>query len=472
LPLARRVTAAALLAFALVGVTATAASAGWSQPIRFAGPFPVDILPAQISFSGGGAAAVAYTLQDAGETAVSSSSLVVVRPSPGRPGSPRAVPAALQVLNLGFAGSLTLLTGTSPSGESCCTAVQLVRLQGGRLTAPQTLLSGLTGGTLARFITVDRRRALAVVATGRGVWVTQSGPLGRFPPVRRLTAPGDRPLTLAAASLSGDRTVVAWAAASAPRTIFVATGSRLRGPRRRRAAIVVRSGHDVDELAVVRGPSQPTIAWIEEWFHRGGYRSQPVVEDLVAHPEAHPFPIGAQDASGLAFAADGRGDQVISWEQCGAAGVCDVIAASRPAQGRFGVPQNLGSIDPSQSPAVTISPRGEALVGWIHLGQVLVAASARSPVAALRSPRLTTRASSSPPAGPPAPAPSRSPSSSRSTTSASSPPPPARFGSPAAISRTSLASDLSLAFGPTGEALAVWTQGIVAPTLQGAVYRP
>ncbi len=444
--IARRAALAALVAFGLAGVTARPARAGWSQPIRFAGPFVGDVLPAQISFSAGGDAAIAYALQDVGDPAVSSS-FVIVRPPHGRPGAPRAVPGAQEILDLGFPGPLTLLTGTSPAGENCCSEGQLVRSQRGGLTAPRTLLPGLTGATIGQLVTLDGRRVLAALATDRGVWVTQSSASGQFPPTRRLTASGDRPLTLAAASLAGDRTVVAWAAESAPRTIFIATGSRLRGPRGRRAAVVVSSGHQVDELAVVRGPSRPTVAWIESWFDRRGvYHSQPVVEDLAASPRARRFPVGAGAASGLTFAADARGDQVISWEQCMSAGACSVLAASRPAGGRFAPPQQLGAVDPSQSPVATISPAGEALIGWIRLGQVLIAARAPS-----SSSSVSLSSSPSPPP--------RSPS------------PPPRFGGARVISHTNLASDLALAFGPTGEALAAWTQGTLAPSIDGAVYR-
>ncbi len=470
----RRAAIAALVALAIAGVAARPARAGWSQPSQLAGPSAVDVLPAEISFSASGDAAIAYSLQDVGQPAVSSS-YVVVRPRHAAPGAPRPVPGALETLDVGFPGPLALLTGASPAGESCCTEAQVVLAQRGGLGAPRTLLSGLTGVTIGRLVPLDGRRALAAFATGRGVWVTQSGSTGQFPPARRLTAAADGPLTLAAASLAGDRTIVAWAAQPSTRTIFVSTGSRLRGPRARRAAIVVPNGHQVDELAVVRGRSQPTVAWIESWFDsRGGYHSQPVAEDLAPSGRAHSFPVGADSASGLTLAADTRGDQVMSWEQCNSAGACSVMAASRPAGGRFGVAQQLGAIDPSQSPVATISPAGQELVGWIRLGQVLVAS--RPPAPAGSPPAGSAAApAGSPPAGsaaaPAASPPAGSAAAPAGTSPARSPSAPARFGAARVISHTSLASDLALAFGPAGEALAAWTQGTIAPTVDAAVYR-
>lgn len=454
--IAARPALTALVALAVAGVAAGPARAGWSQATQLAGPFAFDILPAQISFAANGEAAIAYTTQDADEPAVSSS-FVIERPRDGRPGPSRAVPGALQILAVGFPGSLTMLTGSSPAGDSCCTVAQLVRAQEGPMAAPGTLLAGLTGATVGELVTPDGRRALAAIATDRGVWVTQSSPAGQFPPVRRLTATSDHPLTLAAARLAGDRTIVAWAAQSSPRSIFIATGTRLRGPRGRRAAVVVPNGHEVDELAAAGSTSLATVAWIESWLDSHGvYHSQPVAEDLGPSARARPFAVGSDVASGLTLAADSRGDQVMSWEQCTSAGTCSVLAASRPAGRRFGAPQQLGAIDPSQSPVATISPAGEAFVGWIWQGEVVVAATPALPASSLTSVSgsATPRSSSS----------SSGSSSSRSVA-------PARFGVARVISGTNLASDLTLAFGPVGEALAVWTQGTVAPALEGAVYR-
>jgi hypothetical protein len=39
------------------------------------------------------------------------------------------------------------------------------------------------------------------------------------------------------------------------------------------------------------------------------------------------------------------------------------------------------------------------------------------------------------------------------------------------VAGTSFGSDLALGFGPSGEAIAAWVQGTLAPSVFGAVYR-
>jgi len=46
-----------------------------------------------------------------------------------------------------------------------------------------------------------------------------------------------------------------------------------------------------------------------------------------------------------------------------------------------------------------------------------------------------------------------------------------RFDAPVTVSSTNLAADVTLAFGPRGEALAAWTQGTLASSLMGALRR-
>jgi hypothetical protein len=102
------------------------------------------------------------------------------------------------------------------------------------------------------------------------------------------------------------------------------------------------------------------------------------------------------------------------------------MAALRSAGGRFGRAARLGPIDASGGPKVTIAPSGEALVGWIERGHVVIA-DRRPGARALGAGRV--------------------------------------------VSRTNLAAALALAFGPGGEALAAWTQATLAPAVVGAVYR-
>jgi hypothetical protein len=45
------------------------------------------------------------------------------------------------------------------------------------------------------------------------------------------------------------------------------------------------------------------------------------------------------------------------------------------------------------------------------------------------------------------------------------------FSAPHEVSRGNYAADLTVAFGPAGQALATWTEGPLDPIVQGAVYR-
>jgi hypothetical protein len=150
-----------------------------------------------------------------------------------------------------------------------------------------------------------------------------------------------------------------------------------------------------------------------------------MVADLTRAIRPRALSPSGELAAGVSFAADAKGDQSVAWKACGSTGACIARASLRPAGARFGTTQRLGAIDASEAPAVTISPAGETLIGWVHTGHV-VAASAR-------------------PRG-------------------------HRFGSVHTVSTTNFATDLTLAFGPSGNALAVWTQGTFAQAVMGAIY--
>jgi hypothetical protein len=168
------------------------------------------------------------------------------------------------------------------------------------------------------------------------------------------------------------------------------------------------------------------VAWVEGWFDAAGrFHSQVMVADLTNTIRRHALSAGNELAAGLSFAADPAGGQALAWKACGGSGDCQLRDSLRPANGHFSAVQRLGSIDASESPAVTVSPAGQALLGWIRDGHVL-AAQARSGAH--------------------------------------------RFGSTRTVSATTFATDLSLAFGPSGQALAAWTQGTLAQAVMGAVY--
>ena len=423
--------AVALAVTALVAVSASVASASWSRPVRFGGPSSLDVSPAQIGLSPSGAAAIAFGLENAESPASASAFLTTM--TRGRIGKPRRVPGAQAILDLAYDGSaLELLTGASPAGEACCSSAQTVRLSGkGAFSRPRTLVGGLTGPTVGRLVTVTGGGTLAAIGTDHGVWAAQAPKLDRFGPARRLTAAKDRPQAMAATSLANGHTAIAWTATSGPpggpgpRSILIATGARSRAPQGRATAGTVPRGHQIDELAVAPGGSVATVAWIESWDDSAGrYHSQAVVENASGNARPRVFPTASQVASRLAFAADPRGDQVLAWEACDTAGACSVRAATRPAGGRFGAAASVGSIDPSQAPAATVGPTGQAMVGWISSGGALVVARGANA---------------------------------------------ARFGPPRVLSRTTLTADLVLASSTNGEALAAWTEGAVLSSVMGAI---
>jgi hypothetical protein len=439
----RRSTLVALAAAAFglaAAASAVAASSSlpggsWSSPARFGGPWSLLAFTPQISFSAAGAAAISVELSDPAHPAGTSALLATATPQ-GKITLARRVPGAQAILDSAYTGnSLDLLAGTSPTGYACCSSAQAIQLTGAsRFSRPHSLVSGLIGATLGGLVNITGGGMLAAVATTGGVWVAQAPKRGRFGPSGQLAADGEQPQTLAATGLANGNTTVAWTATDGvpgdpgPRSILIASGTRSRPPRGRVAAVTVSAGRQIDELALAPGGSFTTAAWLESWFDRGwNYHSEPVTEDLGRSAKPHVFAVGAGSAGRLAFAGDGAGDQVLAWASCDSSGSCSVRAATRAAHAGFGPAVLLGSVSPSQTPAVSIGPGGQPFVGWIDARGVVVAAGG-------------------PKAG--------------------------SFAQPRLLSRTTLAADLALAAGPTGTAIAAWTQGSPFPALMGSFYRP
>jgi hypothetical protein len=419
---------------ALALLAPAGAQAGWGRPFEFAKPGSLDYLPPQLAFSPAGAAAAAFGIENVDTPGVSQA-YVTSRSPRGVVGGPRAIAGAKQILALAFdGGALDLLTGTSPQGQTCCSSARAIQLgAGGRLGRPRTLVDGLTGATLGQLLTLADGQLLAALATERGVWVVQSEGANRFGAPRRLTGAQQSPESMSAAWLGGERTIVAWTAASGPagasdpRSIDVATGSGQSAPGHVSTVVTAASGHRIDELAVARRGSSATLAWIESWYDRSGnYHSQVKAADISPSPGIRTLSPANRLASGLALAADSAGDQGLSWESCTTDASCTVGVAVRGAQVRFSASSTLGAIDASQSPAIAVGPRGQVLVGWVRDGH---------PVAAVGS------------------------ASSR------------RFGLPRVLSASTYALDLTVGFGPGRDALAAWTQGTLNPSVVGAAYR-
>lgn len=423
--------ACALIALVTVLLCATpAAAAGWGRPFRLVRPVSLDVFGTEVAFAPSGAASVGYGVQNA-DNPVTASAFTAGFSVHGKAARPAPIRSIQQILALTYLGpTLELLAGTSPRHEPCCSTVEGLRATSRGVASPRRLVSGLSGATEGRLIAVGDR-LLAAVATEHGVWVSQSSKADRLVAARRLTQSSALPEALDATEFSRARSVVAWTArpdpaAAGPTQIFIATGSQKLAPRRARAVITVSSGHRIDELTVARGPSWPTLAWIESWFDAaGGYHSQAFAADLRGSPRPRSLSSPSELASGLSFAADSRGDQALSWKGCTVVGTCAVRSVVRRARGRFTAVAQLPAIDASQAPAAAVSPRGLALVAWVQGGHVIAAQAPRG-----------------------AP----------------------RFDRPRIVSLTSYAADLTVAFGPKSQALAAWTQGTLAQSVMGAVF--
>ena len=427
--LPRTAALAFLVALASVGL-APIARAGWSRPVQFAPPVSLDVVGPQVALSPAGAAGIGFTVQDEDNPATSSS-YASWRSASGRVSAPRKIPGAEELLGLTWFGrSLQLLTGDSPTGQTCCSTASVVGLtEAGRFGPPRRLVSGLAGATAGQLVALGHRM-LAAVATERGVWISQTNGSGRWG-THRLAGAGAQPQGLDATALPHATTAVAWIGGGSDpvgsRSVFIASGSSTRALQRGHAAITVAASHGIDEVAIAAGPGGATAAWIESWYdRRGNYHSVLATADL-AHPRhTTTFAVSGTVASGLAFGADANGDQVLAWKACTWSATCSVRAVVRLGGKSFGRPARLGSIDATEAPAIAVSSGGDALAGWISGGHVL---------AAELRPHAT------------------------------------RFLGAHVVSSTTFAANLALTFGPAGEAVAAWSQGTLAPDVVGAVFR-
>jgi hypothetical protein len=400
------------------------AAAGWRPPIKLAPTSNLDVFGTQLAFGSDGTAAIGYGVQDV-DNAAASSGFALQRAANGKLGRVRRFSGTQQVLATAFNGARgELLAGTSPRTLACCSSVEAIPTAGGRA---QTLVKNLAGVTEARLVAFGGR-LLAAIATERGVWVAQSG-TGRFGATRRLSSSGVVPEAVDATANASGQSVVAWAGGSSPSAIdsvYAARGSTKAAPARAPREFTVSPSHSIDELGLVFGAHAPTVAWIESWSDASGrFRSQAMVADLTRAITRRALSPSGELTAGLSLAADAHGGEAVAWKACDSSGACIVRAALRSANGRFGKAQRLGTIDASEAPAMTLSPDGVALVGWVKSGHV---------VAALASPRAHG------------------------------------FGTVRTVSSTNFATDLTLGFGPIGTALAVWTQGTLQQTLMGAAF--
>jgi len=401
-----------------------------------AGPYSLDVSPVQMAFAAGGQAALGYDVFNE-DHSLTSQGYAAMSGKNGRPGSPVRVPDTQQVLDLAFDGSdLELLIGTSPALRPCCSSARLVKVASGKPQRPRLIFPRLTGATVGRLIALPDNRLLLSVATAQAVWTELTVDKGRSAPARLLTPKTAAPQTLGATVLRGNHTVLAWTAAAGPPApstvgpggIMVADGTATSAPRRARRAVKMGAGHQIDELALGAGSPNGTAAWIESWNDSAGHlHSKPVVADLSRRIHARTFELPGLLASGLSFAADPSGAQVLAWKACDLSGSCRVETAVKDAGGRFSQPISPGRIDPTATPEAAVSPKGVGLVGRIDGGRVLAVARGR-------------RAR--------------------------------RFGPTRVVSGTTSAMDLTLGFGPSGSGMAAWSEGTFTETVMGAIFKP
>ncbi len=417
--------AVAIAAVAAVAVLPAAAQARWSRPFDLAAPQTLDVLPPQLALSGDGSAAAAFGLEDV-DVPGSSEGFVTLRASGGAVSGPYAVAPARQILDVAYDGrSLELLTGSSPDGQTCCSAAQAIQIgAGGVPNPPRTLVGGLAGATLGRLVILADGQMLAAVGTEQGVWVVQSSRGNRFGGQHRLTGAGQMPQTLAATPLGAGASLVAWTAARAgggPRTVQGAAGTRRSAPHRARTLVTVPAGHRIDEIGLARKGGQATVAWIESWYDaRGRYHSVVEAADLAPKASTRALSPTNRLASGLQFAGDAAGDQVAAWDSCTTDAACTADAAVRRRGGTFSPARSFGATDAAQAPALSVGPGGQAVIGWIRGGNPMAATQA----AAGRG-----------------------------------------FGTAATLSRTGYALDIAVAAARGRQALAAWSQGTLNPSV-------
>lgn len=410
-------------AAAILVAPAAPARAAWSSPVEIGAPSSLDVFGPQIAVSQAGAAALSFNQGNVDAQTTGTPLLALAAPGSGfgdpHPESPSVV------LALAYSGrTLELLTATSRVGQQCCDTVRVIhRRPNGSFSRPQVLVTGVGGPTIGELVPLADGRVLAVVAGPQRLWVTEARGTGRFAPATGLTRPGLAPSALAVSGTPAGGSTVVWTQAPG-QGVISASGRPGATPSRPRTVLTAATGHVIDGLQLVPSSGGLTLGWTESWNDTlGAYHSRAMAGDLLGpgtpiRPRALSAP--ADVASALALAADARGDQVAAWNVC-ASDVCALHSSVRSASGRwFGARSRRGRIDAGESADATMAPVGEALIGWITGTQVVLAEKR----------------------------------------------PKARGFGPARPLSGTFAANLDLACGPTGRAVAIWTQG----TLNTAIY--
>jgi hypothetical protein len=348
------------------------------------------------------------------------------------------LPGAQQILALAYLGpQLEVLEGTTPPalGLGCCSRIEAVTTAPGvgAPSAPRRVLRHLSGPTEVRLVGVGTG-LLAVIGNENGVWVAQAGASGTFRRAQRLAPFDPAPPAVAATAFGQNRWLAAWSTGAgtatgraAPATIHVAIGGS-HGITSRRVQLTLPAGHVIDQLAAAADGSDTTVAFLESWYdRRGAFHARAEVEDLgQQRPLAQSAP--GVLAAGLSLAAAPDAGEVLAWQACDpGSSDCSAQASVRAPGGAWSAPSDLGPVDAAEAPAVAETSTGTALVGRITRGDVWASGWATGE---------------------------------------------SGFGDARRLSRGGGDSSLTLAAGPRGAAIAAWTSGIAAQSLQAARYTP
>jgi hypothetical protein len=368
---------AVLAAAALSAIAAAPGqTAGWSPPVRLAGPAGLDATAIHIAIAPNGQAAVAFGFVDPNHPGGARASLALLS-SGGRPQRAHPVPHTRQVLALGYlAGSLQILGGTSGGGLACCTTIQTLTLGSRGFSTPRPLIRGLSGLSVGHLI-ASGSGELAIFAADSGVWAARAAKDGRFGATHRLTPAGSAPQSLVATELHGGPLVAftqaPMASADPPASphVMLSTGSAAGLLPRARQAAGFPAQTAVGPLALAPNPFSPTLGWIQDSADATGInRSAVVLANVGSSLRTRTFAMPGQTAAGLSGAADDSGDELFVWESCDGLPTCQVSAVSRPARGRFGTARTLGNIDATADPEVALGPHGMGAVAWVAGGQI------------------------------------------------------------------------------------------------------
>lgn len=385
-------------------------------------------MPPAAAITSAGATVVGYTVEDQDHTQNAAAYAAMLDPG-SLAGAIPPLQGANQLLAVGSLGrSCLLLEGLATAGRRCCSSVRAAAL--GMPGAPRTLLTGIREPATGTLVPMSDGGALALVATASGIWGARANSSGTFSGAQRLTPATATPAAFAATALPNGGSAVGWSLApradlaGAVGSITIKQGTAAGLPSAS-SYLGALPGDSIDQLSLAAGVRGASAVWVESYTDTlGAFHSVVETADAGALPAATQLSASAEIASAVAVRSDLKGDEVAVFKQCDPAGnTCSGWLATRRGARPFSALSRLGSIDPTASPAVAVGADGSAAAGWIDGGAV----------------KLRVRPAAT-----------------------------AAFGSPSTLGAAAM--DLTLAAGPAGRVIAVWSQGAVTQRVFGSLY--